>query len=86
MQSSNINQMLSRSNVLTRARELKNYRFAGYIRQVNSDQHIIRFVIMDFEKQGFHASICTQDFLVTECEGYLAAVSLNGQLHIERMT
>lgn len=78
--------MLSRSNVLTRARELKNYRFAGYIRQVNSDQHIIRFVIMDFEKQGFHASICTQDFLVTEYEGYLAAVSLNGQIHIERMT
>jgi len=80
------NPMLSRSNVLTRARELKNYRFSGYIRQVNSDQHIIRFVIMDFEKQGFHASICTQDFLVTECEGCLSAVSLNGQIHIEKMT
>lgn len=41
---------------------------------------------MDFEKQGFHASICTQDFVVTECEGYLSAVSLNGQIHIEKMT
>lgn len=78
--------MLSRSNVLTRARELKNYRFAGYIRQVNSDQHIIRFVIMDFEKQGFHASICVQDFVVTECEGYLSAVSVNGQLVVERLS
>lgn len=78
--------MLSRSNVLTRARELKNYRFSGYIRQVNSDQHIIRFTIVDFEKQGFHSGVCIQDFLVTECEGYLSAVSVNGQIYIDKMT
>lgn len=41
---------------------------------------------MDFEKQGFHASICVQDFVVTECEGYLSAVSVNGQLVVERLS
>lgn len=78
--------MFSRSNILTRARELKNYRFSGYIRQVNSDQHIIRFSIVDFEKAGYHSTLCIQDFLVTECEGYLSAVSVNGQIHIDKMT
>lgn len=78
--------MISRSNVLTRARELKNYRFSGYIRQLSSDTHIIRFAILDFEKAGYHSSIAIQDFVVTECEGYLSAVSVNGQLVIERLS
>lgn len=86
MQSEKSNRMLSRSNILTRARELKNYRFSGYIRQLSNDTHIIRFAVLDFEKAGFHSSIVIQDFIVTEREGFLSAVSVNGQLVVDRLS
>lgn len=78
--------MQSRQNILIRVRELKNYRFSGYIRQLSNDSHVIRLCVLDFERAGYHSGVCIQDFVVTECEGFLSAVSVNGQLVVERLS
>lgn len=77
---------MQRSQILVSVRELKNYRFSGYIRQLTSDTHVIRLCVMDFERAGFHASICIQDFIVKEEAGYLSARSVNGQIVVERLS
>jgi len=78
--------MQSRQQLLERLRELKNYRFAGYLVRLGDSTHLVRLCVMDFERQGFHASVCYVDFIVTENIGYLSAVSKCGRLVIERLS
>lgn len=75
----------SRQNILQRAKELKKFRFSGYICQLEKDLHLIRFVIVDFENSGFHPRVCIQDLVVKEEEGYLSARSKDGSLSFDRL-
>lgn len=75
-----------RSVLLSKLHQLTNYRFAGYISHIHENVHLVRLCVMDFEKPGFHSSVCYVDFFVTEHATYLSAVSKCGRIVVEQLT
>ena len=75
-----------RSIFLSKLHQLTNYRFAGYISHIHENVHLVRLCVMDFERQGFHSSVCYVDFIVTEHTTHFSAVSKCGRIVVERLS
>lgn len=78
--------MLSRTEIIQTLTDLKKFRFVAYLDKVADDKHLVRFVILEFQGKNFHSSTCVQDFIVTECNGYLSAVSVKMNIVIDRLS
>lgn len=78
--------MLSRQQITLSIHELKNFRFTSYIKSLGNGSHVIRLHVPEFAIRGLSPSISTMDYVVTEHEGYLSAVSVDGSLHFSKLS
>jgi hypothetical protein len=78
--------MQSRTQLLRTLQNLKSFLFIGYIDQQAVDVHTVRLQFRVDRGDGGYSSIEIADFRVTECQGYLRAVSLDGRWSFSRLT
>lgn len=78
--------MLSRTQIIQTLTDLKNFRFVAYLDKVADGKHLVRLVILEFQGKGLHSSSCVHDFIVTECNGFLSAVSVKMNIVIDRLS
>jgi hypothetical protein len=78
--------MLSRQQIIQSLTDLTNFRFVAYLDKVADGKHLVRLVILEFEDKRLNPSTYVQDFIVSECNGYLSAVSVKMNIHIDRLS
>lgn len=78
--------MLSRTQIIQSLTDLNNFRFVAYLDKVSECSHLVRLVILEFQNKGLQPSTCVHDFIVTECNGYLSAVSVKMNIRIDKLS
>lgn len=78
--------MRSRTQIIQRLSALTKFRFVSYLDTLSNDTHLVLLHVNDFEGAVSHSALCQVTFVVTECVGYLSAVSIDGSLHIEKLS
>lgn len=78
--------MLSHSQIIERLTQLRNYQFVAYLNRLTDSSHLVRLNVVDFFAAGLSQEISQIDFVVYEMPGYLRAVSVNGSIHIDKLT
>ena len=78
--------MISQSQVIKQLKEFKNYRFVAYHNEIDKGQHLVKLRVMAFLEVPTLASQADVYFIVREVHQGLSAVSLNGTLHVEKLS
>jgi hypothetical protein len=78
--------MLSETQVIKRLKELKRYRFVSYHNEFVKGKHIVKLRVIDFLEIPTLAQRADVFFIVSEVPQGLSAVSLDGALHVDKLT
>jgi hypothetical protein len=70
--------VVSRTQIVSRLRNLHSFEFIGYISQEASDVHVIRLGFIHVHSNSNFRERIISDFYVTECTGFMRAVSKDG--------
>lgn len=76
-------QMISRTQIIERLSNLKQYRFVAYLEKLSDTQHKIRLQVKPWLHSSTLAGLSVQDFVVTEVDGKLMAKGINMPLLID---
>lgn len=76
----------SRTQIVQRLKNLKNFLFLGYLSQLHSDVHLVRLQFTRTVDNGSHRETVIADFRVTEGYKGLFAVSNDGKYSFSSLT
>ena len=76
----------SHSAILTKLRNLNRFILVGYLEQIETDVHKVRLTFRQTNSISNYVECITSDFYVTECAGYMRAVSLDGHYSFAKLT